>query len=246
MIFNMNSGIGKKIPILDEAYPQNVTNNIGDVSTFEVKIKEEGKPAAYTYQWYMNDDAVAGGTGPIFTCSPKVGSYTVYCIVTNEAGSVKSRVVTLTVNTLYVFQNGSFPLGGGYNGVVTDSDSEFDIQNGLWRLNVNGTGSWGATWATVPVNVDRKNRLIFAVAGIHPTGGDPNIAYGYFGLADGSNLGNLNMVATTNLKLYESGYKEISVDVSNLSGDYYVKIVIDRTHTAYHQEYIYISSIRFE
>lgn len=107
MIFNMMSG-RMKTPALNASYPANATVTAGTSATFSVAISEDGMPATYTYQWYVNGVAVSGATGPSYTRSTTSdkGQYTVYCQVTNAAGTVTSRTATLTVNKTPVLSTG--------------------------------------------------------------------------------------------------------------------------------------------
>ncbi len=94
-----------KTPVLNTSYPANqtVTYVSGESKSakFEAKISTAGVPASYTYQWYVNGEAVSGATGSSYTKSGlTAGTYTVYCKVTNDAGTVQTRTATLTV-TLY-------------------------------------------------------------------------------------------------------------------------------------------------
>lgn len=93
-----------ELPVLNASYPQDKTVNAssGGTATFSVQISEHGKPAEYTYQWYVNGSAVNGATSTNYTrstTSSNVGTFTIYCKVTNKAGSVNSRAATLTVKS---------------------------------------------------------------------------------------------------------------------------------------------------
>lgn len=240
MIFNMNSGIGKKVPILDESYPENVTNNIGDVATFEVKIKEEGKPAAYTYQWYVNDNAVAGGNEPKFTYSPTIGTYTVYCIVTNEAGSVKSRVVTLTVNRVNVVIDGNLQNGGSWGSYVESENSYIGQENGVLIVHCDGPGI-AVAWSSNKFDFTKKNRLIFYVQHF----ANANEAYRgiiYFGASD--TLDDHEFVAYASVEGHNGNGEYISVDVTHLSGAHYIIISIVRN--SYYSDTILLEDVYFE
>lgn len=90
-------------PVLNSSYPANVTQveKSGGSATFKVSISTAGNPASYTYQWYVNGSAVSGATSSSYTKSglTSAATYTVYCKVTNAAGTVQSRTATLTVKS---------------------------------------------------------------------------------------------------------------------------------------------------
>ena len=90
-------------PVLNSNYPANVTSveQASFSATFNVAIATAGNPASYTYQWYWNGSAVSGATSSSYTRTGSlgVGSYTVYCKVTNAAGTVTSRTATLIVTS---------------------------------------------------------------------------------------------------------------------------------------------------
>ena len=106
MIFNFSNGPFNKTPVLDAAYPQDVSVNVGDSATFRVIVAQDGKPPEYTYQWYYDGAAVDGETADTYTREAEAGSHSVYCLVTNKAGSVVSRTATLHADTLYLYKTG--------------------------------------------------------------------------------------------------------------------------------------------
>ena len=97
----------KKAPVLNASYPQNANVSVGTAVTFDAKIAEAGYPNSYTYQWYKNGVAVAGATWSSYSYTPYLeGTETVYCKVTNDAGTVTTRTATLTANRIYLYKNG--------------------------------------------------------------------------------------------------------------------------------------------
>ena len=90
-----------KLPVLNASYPQDVTvvASASASATFSVVISEPGNPAEYTYKWYKGGNLVSGATGSTLSLTglTAANTATVYCEVTNKAGTVTSRVATLTV-----------------------------------------------------------------------------------------------------------------------------------------------------
>ena len=144
MIFNMSSGGGKKCPVLDEQYPESVSINATESATFQVKIAEDGKPNAYTYQWYYDGNAVSGATSAVFiktTTKNDGGSHLVYCEVTSEAGTVTSSTATLSVDDTQL-RTPEFTYDGTYE--LTDDSGSSVGQNVLcdnWKLTFKTGGS---------------------------------------------------------------------------------------------------------
>lgn len=105
MLFDMtaNSNSGRKLMVLDPEYPKDVSvfaiNGQTAIASFEAKISEHGKPAEYTYQWYVNGTPVEGATSVIYTreVSESSNSEKVYCAVTNKKGTLHTRVADLSV-----------------------------------------------------------------------------------------------------------------------------------------------------
>lgn len=123
MIFNISNAPARVLPVLNSSYPQDVSlmESASGSATFQVQIATDGKPAKYTYQWYVNGSAVSGANGTSFTKTglTSAASYTVYCTVTNKAGTVTSRVATLTVTSskpVYTYTgNATFTQEDTYN-----------------------------------------------------------------------------------------------------------------------------------
>lgn len=135
-IFNMGSIVNEP-PVLNSSYPADITVREGATAsaTFKVEIATHGIPDEYTYQWYVDGVAVSGATGASYTKSDltrvdttdvlRVKTYGVYCIVTNDAGSVVSRTATLTFKS-------ALPTLSSGNATITRQNS-YD-----WLLTVTG------------------------------------------------------------------------------------------------------------
>lgn len=135
MIFNMITGGGGAnyvLPVLDDAYPEDVTlmESDGSTATFMVRIAEPGEPAEYTYQWYVDGEEVAGAVGDTYTTPvmTTVGNKTVWCTVTNKAGTVSSRMAILAVMSAMPAYT--------YSG----SHELIDDGNGDWRIKLKTSG----------------------------------------------------------------------------------------------------------
>lgn len=249
MIFNFGPWETKRLPVLDENFPADVKTTIGKAATFTVVFAEEGKPDVYTYQWYVNGNAVAGATAASFTrTAPAIGTENIYCVVTNKAGSVQSRTAKHTVTTEYVFKNGTFYNGGSWDWTHNSDTYAVCEVTDTWHLGVDG-GHFGATWTTKPVSTIGKNKLIFTVSATDTTGNNETghgVGVVYVGITDSNNLGNKTMVAAVSFRPFDNfNSREYVVDLSSVNGSYYAKILIDRERL-YDQDHVYVSAIRFE
>jgi len=90
-----------ELPVLDGNYPADtsVMESASGKATFSVVVATPGRPAVYSYQWYVNGSQVSGATASTYekTGLTAAATYNVYCEVTNKAGKVTSRVAKLTV-----------------------------------------------------------------------------------------------------------------------------------------------------
>lgn len=163
-----------QLPELDSSFPQDVTvvASANGSASFTVQITQPGTPAEYTYQWYKDGSAIAGATGASVTLTglTSAASHTVYCEVTNKAGTVTSRVATLTVKDwlpVYAYTGNATLLNdGSYNwrikfltsGTITFSSlgngSEIDVfLVGGGGGGAGGGGAGGTTKTIKSVSV---------------------------------------------------------------------------------------------
>ena len=131
-------------PTLNSSYPANATKTYisgGMASaTFEVKIATAGVPASYTYQWYLNNTAVSGATGSKYTWTGTEGTYSIYCKVTNSAGSVNSRTATLAATKYYTpVLNTSYPANLS---VITGDSATFKVTISTAGVPASYTYQW--------------------------------------------------------------------------------------------------------
>ena len=126
-------GESYELPTLDASYPKDVTvaAAANGSASFSVSITTPGRPAEYTYQWYRNGAAVSGGTTASLTLTglTAAATYSVYCKVTNKAGSVNSRTATLTVRSYLPTYT------------YTGSQQLIDEGNFNWRLRLLTSGT---------------------------------------------------------------------------------------------------------
>lgn len=153
-----NGGEGKKLPVLNSSYPQNATVTAGDSVTFAVLIAEDGKPAAYTYQWYVNGSAVSGAKSQNYTrnTSNDSGVLTVYCEVTNKAGTVTSRTASMQIYhrlTVNSNANASITATSGSKTVSgtcdTSGSATLALTDGTWTVKATSGGVSKSTSVTV-------------------------------------------------------------------------------------------------
>lgn len=234
----------KRLPVLNESYPQNVSVTVAKSGTFEVKISKAGYPSSYTYQWYVNDKAVSGATKASYTrTAPSTGTEKIFCKVTNEAGTIQSRTATLTTEKEYVMKAGKFVTGG----TNAHADSPNSIVYTVWSIDteamrVYGDGTGGTyAWSSVPFDFTGKNRLCFYTRCSDRHEGTTDSTF-YFGAAQTG--ADMNFTAFTHVAAADMDRWIYSVDVSHLTGMHYIKVAIARN--SYYFDYVDVMDIYFE
>lgn len=227
-------------PVLNTSYPADadVTYKYNGTTsaTFNVQIATDGNPADYSYQWYVNGSAVSGETGPTYT---KAGmnadaTYTVYCEVTNAAGTVQSRTATLDVSLrkTYLYNNGDScaDVTGGW--AVTDRYYNYKRRKPTLTLGastmkvdlsvsaINNNFENGCVETNKTIDLTDYSILTFVVtAASFSKDYYGTQAYANLGVApDGS--GEFSFTARTETRAAGT----FTVDVSKLSGAYVIVI----------------------
>lgn len=129
-IFTRREAKIKKLPVLNDNYPADLTIWAGENATFRVEIAMDGVPAEYTYQWYKNGNLITNATAATLNLTGLTAATTatIYCIVTNKAGSVRSRTATLTVKDPAMYYS------------YTGTAEKIDDGNGNWRIKLKTSG----------------------------------------------------------------------------------------------------------
>ena len=126
-----------KMPALNENYPADVNIIMNNSATFDVYITADGYPSEYSYQWYINNEAVPEATGSSYTISNVLyGVTTIYCLVTNAGGTVASRTATLTgLSTIpEIMYDGDYE-------IVDDSDNIIENSGDNWKIRFLTSGT---------------------------------------------------------------------------------------------------------
>lgn len=199
--------------------------------TFYTFIDSHGNPATYTYQWYLNDSPISGATSSEynFSYAKEEGTYTLQCAVTNAAGTVWSRKATITVRDTYLYS-----YGNEYNGVtggwqVTKTLGPESTAYGLAILEHKSDHlrmeMWTADGFVGTVNkidLTHYSKIRFYM---YLYSDDADYPWYIIAASHNNPAGNY-IVAQVEAPYGEGGqydgYRTIDLDISGLSGSYYV------------------------
>ena len=234
MIFNISNGPIRRVPILNANLPEDVSvTKVGTSVTFQVAISAHGSPDEYTYQWFYDSTAVSGATGTSYTREADIGSHTVYCTVTNKAGTVKSRTATVKATTLYLYNAGDLctDVTGGWKGTGVAYDSSIYTTKGVPKVtknssnmviepNANLDASSGVYHTTNKINLSKYSRLYLDGNLISTSNTKSHVYIGIWS-AFGATQSNNRVAYVQGL-----GDSVRSIDVSGLTGSYYVGIFV--------------------
>lgn len=169
----VSGGAVATLPVLDEGFPADVEVAAGAsaTATFQCKIVKDGVPANYTYQWYKEGVAVDGANTAVYTLPAgslnNAGSYSIYCTVTNDAGTATSRIATLTAKIWKPTLNTSLPanvsvtagtgaiatfsVGITTAGNPTNYTYQWYLNYSIWSGQTNSTLSLTADWVNTHI-----------------------------------------------------------------------------------------------
>lgn len=206
-------------PALDENYPADVTGaSPGGSATFEVKINTAGVPDSYTYKWFVDGNVVEDANSSTYKMDNLTfGSYSIYCEVTNKAGTVKTRTANLAVSKGDLYNSGIYNVAKAtYGSGVSISGSSPVVFEGSANVVYKGYLVLG------PIDITAISTI--STAGTY---GDTNdgAMYSVLYVAPNSTTHYSGATAITTLAVekYTAGAAcNLSLNVSNLTGKYYV------------------------
>lgn len=232
-----------KLPVLVENYPADASAIIAKTAEFKVTVSEDGYPNEYAYQWYVDEKAVAGATESTYTrTAPAVGTEKIHCVVTNNAGSVQSRVATFTITKEDIVVNGIFADGSTWGTYLSGGAGSitYNSEWGSLRLYVDGARS-GYAWSNKQYDFTGKNKLVFYVHAFDDQGYGHNTPI-YFGASDTG--GDAAFIASTMVYGHHAEYEKVVVDVSAVTGWHYIKFGMTRNID--NADLVYLGSVWFE
>lgn len=224
---------------LNGSYPADATISISSSVTSNVVLETNGNTDSYTYQWYVNGNAVSGATNSTYTFTPSLGTTTLYCKVTNSAGSVDSRTATITASAIYLIKSGSdqnsitggwgtkaIPdVGPGWGHVgksptITTNSGYIAFTEPKYTASAYG----GVAYAKKTVNLTGISKIIIKASGWYSSGDDYCTAAISVWKAFGENFSQ-NRVANVVI----TSLKEYSLDVSKLTGSLYIGVSLQNS-----------------
>lgn len=216
MIFNIGSGPTNKLPVLDVSYPLDENVEVGGTASFEVKIAKPGKPAEYTYQWYYDGSAVEGATGTAYSRVAEVGEHTVYCMVTNKAGAVKSRTATVTAEYLYLYKAGDTcdAITGGWDG---PKESNY--------ISFGGADSFVLTNTKNKISCKGYSKIVFEYEFTTGHGsGNGSLSFALSNITGVAYRQNYAIASVKTSSIKQGNVYTIELDVSSVTQDAYVTL----------------------
>ena len=229
-----------KLPVLNSSYPQNTTVAVDHNFSAKVAISSAGYPDSYTYQWYCDNKAISGATSATLNHAISVvANHSIYCKVTNAAGTVQSKTATITVTPFYLYNAGNEYTDdtGGWKSYAVPRTSESSSSARTLTKGSNSMSVAGESSKSCMVRTVNKVKITSGMKTLEFSGTlySPNEnGYAFWSsICVWSAIGSTtqdNVVASFHQgKGTFSGTK--SIDVSSLNGTYYVGFAVHGTAT---------------
>lgn len=221
------------LPVLDSGYPADITVAKHTAATCKVSVSG-GYPEDYTYQWYVDGVAISGANEASGTFTPTVtGTWELYCEVTNAAGTVTSRTATVTVTDLYLYNAGDLctPVTGGWVTTAGDIVITYDSDSISFGYSDTTTaGEYGCLYTVNPVDLTDYSTLRITV---NPA----SVGYSPYLLVGTDNTSRNQNASTVVAKteITSAGSKTWTLDVSALTGSYYVGFYWNESEGTIHE-----------
>lgn len=219
----------------------------------KIKISVESNDKAKGYLYFVDDKvkAVSKNTSEIIE-ENEAKEYKVYVVAIDEDGNRKksSEVKILTNGSKIIFNgteadtavlggfNVSFAKSTNYN---ISSYGKYDNKDS-YIVSVANSGNSAIIISKNKININDLSSIDFLVSG-RADYTDLNCEI-YVGLAENNSVNNSFIKSDKILGLNEFKSKKLNINVLDLSGDYYLKIIVNHpTNVTYYTSYGYLHSI---
>lgn len=224
-ILSIQGGNPYTVPVLNENYPEDKKVTKNEVVTNKIIIDENGYPASYAYQWYANGIAVEGATDSTYAFTPgALGTTTLYCEVTSDAGVVVSRTATISAEAFYIVKNGVFQNGISFNRQLCNAHTlNLSSASGYISCAVADNDGVGLA-SNNQIDCTKYTTLI-----MEHSGGSEYRTYG-FGvglLSDPNSTADENVIVAKfkyRASSTSSGWQSLKVNIADANSNFYVGI----------------------
>ena len=230
---------------LNELYAKNINMQSTSlkISDFEPNVTADGNKINISttssnfikgYLYFVDDvvKKISENSNETIEVS-EIKKYKIYVVAIDEEGNLKkSKEVNITTrnsDTIFNGTSASTEITGGFNVsyIISNSynTSNYTKVNGkdAFRVSVALSGNYGIAISKNKINVNELSSLKYIVSG-ESNHNDLN-CHIFVGLAS-DNSQNTNYIRSNKIEGLKSFYdKELNVDVSDLSGEYYLKFI---------------------
>lgn len=226
-IANIKVGDEYKLPILNGNYPEDITSEIGSSVTAKVVIDEDGNPASYSFQWYKDNVAIEGATSPTYTFTlSSIGTSTLYCNITNNAGTVTSRYATITATAYYIMKDGAIRSDVAFTRQLrTSSTATLTTYSGYSKLSASTNYTCGLA-TTNKIDFTNYSTLTMDYTGAAAYF-SPGITIGLLS-EPGATSSESTLLAKFQYKAQSasSGRQTLKVNIASVNSSYYLGIAL--------------------